>query len=52
MSTSTINGFLSTSIASLTDVVETNIPLALAIGIGIFAVFVGWRLIKRFAGGR
>lgn len=52
MSTTTINSFLSTAIASLTSVIETNIPLALGLGIAIFAVFVGWRLIKRFASGR
>lgn len=48
MSTSTIQGFLDTATASLSTTVEHIIPVALGLGIGIFAVFLGWKLVKRF----
>lgn len=52
MSSTTVNGFLATAITTVSDVISTNIPLALAIGAGLLAVFVGWRIVKRFVSGR
>ncbi len=52
VSTTTINTAVTDSLATLTTVLTTNVPLVVSFAVGLITLFFVWRLFKRFIKGR